>query len=220
MAKSVRRFILWVLGEIVTWFVEYLWAGAGAATVMAALSYFAGWNPPLVFLGSLTAFTVASAGLLFVSRLSRSHAVFRNIAISAVDAPGSRMQGDVFTHLTLRAHVCNKAERRVFIKIRNTNISVQDNTRTDAVTREETILLYPGQDQTITFATLHDVPIADKMIGRIEMEVLYGSKMSKLKYLFSYEGELAFGTVANHGGVYLNVLTMNKKIEHSRSQWF
>jgi hypothetical protein len=218
--------------------LQFLGVSAGIGILMGALQYSTGGGWAWTAMFALAGFALGMMALYFIKLTSKLTSVFQQISIPVITIEEVGLVGaeagkngnpgkppNKITHLALGGRVQNHSDQTVFMKFRRVAHSMAERTKTSTVSNNLTII-QGGADNPFVLATLPDIDLdfakPNPLIGRIEIEILYGPSPKSLRYLFTYDGlpQLGIQLEPDKGQAQVKVHTSVKSIGHERLGWF
>ena len=163
--------------------------------------------------------------LYFVIRIYRENTIFQNMRVHRTEIIGAYINSQTQTmQLVFKAFFRNTGFRSLYFKVVRVHLALQGRTNPDPQLNDRISLLQAQNEASFQFAGIDGLDITNPIGGRMEIEILYGSKENDLRYRLSYCTQpsliMPINPVPDENGrgvfTLLNPITKNL---HEKSRW-
>ncbi|HMK79906.1 MAG TPA: hypothetical protein VK438_09660 [Xanthobacteraceae bacterium] len=207
MAKDYRGFVRRIRQ---LYFIYHLlpttWQLAIVGVLSAVGSYlgFEAGGLFYAFIGLVVAFATSAMGIFFVLMISRSTTTYMKIGIGGIGI--GNVAADIKLNvvkeiyaITLQVSVQNTGVRDVWFKVLRSDLSILNTVNQDAKISDDLHLVPTGFPQLLNIATIEHIKVPkydpgphgrSPIVGKLKLELAYGSRKDHLSYDFEYEADL------------------------------
>lgn len=210
--KRMARDHKWFLNRVST--LSTVWgllpstwqtAVVGVASAIAAYLGFQYSGLFFAFVGAAVVFCCGMVGIFFGILVVRMTGIFeklivREVGISDIGAIYKGLSVKEITHITFIISLLNSSGRNIYYRLHRGDISIMGHVSQKGGVSDQIDLVPPGQPQQIILATIEKIPVPKfsttsptPLVGKLILEIEYGTNRDSLPFLLEYEAEPAIG---------------------------
>ena len=169
-----------------------LWLIPSAATIFtAAKAYMSGLPWHLIMFYGSGVFAFVAASIYFLSERQIRSTVKGRIALIGFQVKQIYKVENSYGHVVVpQFNLKSHADKEIYFKIKRMDVSLDGKVNQEKFINPISFLMQPKSDQCVYASGIPNIELKEHILGKLDMEILYGSSKEYMPFLWEYRGTL------------------------------